>query len=112
MTITTKLSMFSVLAMLIAAPAMAAQFPTTGGDYYAPIKTVVQQPTAQELKEAQEGDFYAPIKNTPVSASRAAALEMCTQRADAAYGPSGGTSWRRFNHDLYAACMADLGQPS
>ncbi len=28
------------------------------GDFYAPVKTV-QQPTAQELKQAQEGDFHA-----------------------------------------------------
>jgi hypothetical protein len=112
MTVTTKLSMVSVFAMLIAAPAMAAQLPATGGDYYAPIKTVVQQPTAQELKDAQEGDFYSPMKGYQISASRAAAIEKCTQRADAAYGPSGGTSWRRFNHDVYAACMADAGQPA
>jgi hypothetical protein len=45
-----------------------------------------------------------------VSAQRAAAIEKCTQSANAEYGPSGDTSWRRFNHDAYAACMADAGQ--
>jgi hypothetical protein len=30
------------------------------GDFYAPVKTTVQQPSAQELKQAQGGDFYAP----------------------------------------------------
>jgi hypothetical protein len=110
MTITTKLSMVSVLALLIAAPAAAAQLPATVGDYYAPTTTVVQQPTAQELKQAQDGDYYAPTKGHQVGAQRTAAIEQCTQEANVAYGPSGGTSWRRFNNDLYAACMADAGQ--
>jgi hypothetical protein len=112
MTVTTKLSMVCVLAMLIAAPAAAAQLPATAGDYYAPTNTTVQQPTAQELKQAQEGDFYASSKGTQVSASRAAAIEKCTQDANAEYGPSGDTSWRRFNSAAYEACMAEAGQPS
>jgi hypothetical protein len=112
MTVTTKLSMVAVIAMLIAAPAAAAQLPATDGDYYAPAQTIVQRPTAQELKQAQEGDFYAPMKGNQVSASRAAAIEKCTQMANAEYGPSGGTSFRRFNNDAYAACMAEAGQPS
>ena len=111
MTITTKLSMLSVLALLIAAPAVAAQLPTTGGDYYAPTNTIVQQPTAQELKQAEQGDFYAPTHGGHVSAQRSAAIENCTQQANAEYGPSGDTSWRRFNHDAYAACMNSAGQP-
>jgi len=111
MTITTKLSMISVLALLIAAPAAAAQLPATGGDYYAPTSTIVQQPTSQELKQAQEGDFYASTKGDQIGAQRTAAIERCTQEANAAYGPSGDTSWRRFNNALYAACMADGGQP-
>jgi hypothetical protein len=112
MTVITKLSMVSVLAMLIAAPAAAAQLPASDGDFYAPTQTVVQQPTAQELKQAQEGDFYAASKGVQISASRAAAIEECTQNANAQFGPSGDTSWRRFNHDAYAACMADAGQAS
>ena|ERR1700676_2363906 len=40
----------------------------------------------------------------------AAAIEACTQQANAEYGPSGGTTFRRFNHDVYAACMADQGE--
>jgi hypothetical protein len=110
MTITAKLSMVSVLALLIAAPAAAAQLPATEGDYYAPTSTIVQQPSAQELKQAREGDFYASSKGNQIGAQRTAAIELCTQKANAAYGPSGDTSWRRFNHDLYAACMADAGQ--
>lgn len=47
---------------------------------------------------------------TQISAHRATAIEKCTQEANAAYGPSGDTSMRRFNHDLYAACMADQGE--
>ena len=112
MTVTTKLAMVSVLAMLIAAPAAAAQLPATGGDYYASTNTIVQQPTAQELKQAQEGDFYAPTKGNQVSAQRAAAIEKCTQQANAEYGPSGDINWRRFNSASYAACMAGAGQPS
>jgi hypothetical protein len=45
-----------------------------------------------------------------ISQHRAAAIETCTQQANAEYGPSGATSWRRFNHDVYAACMADQGE--
>ncbi len=45
-----------------------------------------------------------------VSAHRAAAIEKCTQEANAEYGPSGLTSQRRFDHDLYAACMAEAGE--
>ena len=48
---------------------------------------------------------------TQISAHRATAIEKCTQEANAEYGPSGDTSMRRFNHDLYAACMADQGEP-
>ena len=46
-----------------------------------------------------------------IGQSRAAAIESCTQQANAEYGPSGGHDWRRFNHDIYAACMFDKGQP-
>jgi hypothetical protein len=111
MTITTKLSMLSVLALLIAAPAVAAQLPVTEGDYYAPTNTIVQQPTAQELKQAEQGDFYAPTHGGHVSAQRSAAIEQCTQHANTEYGPSGDTNWRRFNSDAYAACMTSVGQP-
>jgi len=111
MTIPTKLSILSVLALLIAAPAVAAQPPVTEGDYYAPTNTIVQQPTAQELKQAREGNFYASTAGDHVSAQRSAALEKCTQQANAEYGPSGDTSWRRFNHAAYAACMTSAGQP-
>lgn len=45
-----------------------------------------------------------------ISQSRAAAIESCTQQANAEYGLSGGHDWRRFNHDVYAGCMADKGQ--
>jgi hypothetical protein len=110
MSITTKMSMLSLLALLIAAPAAAAQLPATEGDYYAPINTVVQQPTEQLKAQAQEGDYYAPTGGDQVSAARSMALEKCTQQANSEFGPSGDTSWRRFNHDAYAACMASAGQ--
>ena len=61
MTITTKFSIVSVVALSIAAPA-AAQQPdwSQKGDNYAPERTVVQQPTAAQTKQAEEGDHYAP----------------------------------------------------
>jgi predicted lipid-binding transport protein (Tim44 family) len=110
MSITSKLSMLSVLALLIAAPAAAAQLPATEGDYYAPTNTVVQQPTAAQVKQAQEGDFYAPTNANQVSAQRSAAMEKCTAQADAKFGPGGDVNWRRFNHDAYAECMTGAGQ--
>lgn len=61
MTITTKLSLVSVLALLIASPAVAAQRSATEGDYYSPSATIAQQPTAAQTKEAEQGDFYAPV---------------------------------------------------
>jgi len=76
----------------------------------AATNTVVQQPTGQELKQVQEGDYYAPTNGDQISAQRSAAIEKCTQQANAEYGPSGDTSWRRFNHDAYTACMTDAGQ--
>ena len=51
-----------------------------------------------------------PALATQISQNRAAAIEACTQQANAEYGPSGGTTFRRFNHDVYAACMADKGE--
>ena len=86
MTITSKLSMVSVLALLIAAPAAAAQLPTTGGDFYAPTNTVVQQPTAAQTKQAEVGDYYGPTTSGEVSVQRSAAIEKCTQQANAEYG--------------------------
>jgi hypothetical protein len=62
MTITSKLSLVSVLALLIAAPAAAAELPATEGDYYAPIHTVVQPATAAQIKQSEEGDYYAPVQ--------------------------------------------------
>lgn len=65
MTIITKLSLISGLALLIAAPAAAQQADwSQRGDYYAPSPTVVQQPTAVEQKQAKDGDYYAPAKTT------------------------------------------------
>jgi hypothetical protein len=109
MTITSKLSMVSVLALLIAAPAAAAQL-SAEGDYYAPTNTVVQQPTAAQTKQAEEGDFYAATNGGQVSAQRASAIEKCTQLANAEYGPSGGVTLRRFNNDAYNTCMTEAGQ--
>jgi hypothetical protein len=111
MSITTKLFMVSVFALLIAAPAVAAQLPANEGDYYAPTNTIVQHPTAEQTRQAQEGDFYAVTTGTQVGAQRSAVIEKCTQQANTEYGPSGDTNWRRFNHDAYAACMTDAGQP-
>jgi hypothetical protein len=110
MTFTSKLSIVSVLALLIAVPAVAAQLPATEGDYYSPTTTVVQQPTAQQLKQAQEGDYYAATNGSRVSANRAAAIETCTAQANAKFGDSGDINWRRFNHDAYAECMLKKGQ--
>jgi len=110
MTITSKLSMVSVLALLIAAPASAAQLSASEGDYYSPTNTTVQQSTAAETKQAEQGDYYAPTKGNRVSGQRDAAIEKCTQLANTEYGPSGDTNWRRFNHDAYTACMTDAGQ--
>jgi len=53
----------------------------------------------------------APAYARNISADRAAAIKHCHRLADAKYGPSGVRSWRRFNHDYYAACMANSGQP-
>jgi hypothetical protein len=42
-----------------------------------------------------------------VSQHRAAALEKCSQQANAEYGPSGDVAQRRWNNALYAACMGE-----
>ena len=59
----TKLAAAAVLALSFSAPALAQQADwSQTGDYYAPMHTTVQQPTAQELNQARQGDFYAPGK--------------------------------------------------
>jgi hypothetical protein len=45
-----------------------------------------------------------------VSRHRAAAIEKCTQQANAEYGPSGDVAQRRWNNALYAACMSETGE--
>jgi len=63
MTITTKLSLACLLTLFIVAPATAQQPDwSQRGDYYAPGRTIAQQPTQQELKQEQTGDYYAPGK--------------------------------------------------
>ncbi|HEX3502122.1 MAG TPA: hypothetical protein VHU22_01880 [Xanthobacteraceae bacterium] len=59
--IATKFALGAVLALSMSATAFAQQANwSQQGDYYAPSKTVVQQPTAQELRQAEQGDYYAP----------------------------------------------------
>ena len=65
MTVTTKLSMVAVLAMLIAAPAAAAQLPATGGDYYAPISTSAWTRTrGMEMPEKVAASGLDPMART------------------------------------------------
>ena len=52
------------------------------------------------------------LAQTQISQHRAVAIEACSQQANAEYGPSGDVTLRRFNHDAYAACMADKGEAS
>jgi len=54
-----KACLVTAVGLLISAPAMA-QAPnwSQGGDYYAPNRTIVQQPTPQELNEFRGGDYY------------------------------------------------------
>ena len=88
MTITTKLSALSVLALLIAAPA-AAQQPdwSQKGDHYAPSQTIVQQPTAVEVKQEKEGDYYAPGKTV---AQQSTAKELKKEKEGDYYAPTKG----------------------
>jgi len=61
MNITTKLSLAAILMLSVAAPAHAQQpGKVPEGDYYAAHKTIVQQPTPQELNQVREGDYYPP----------------------------------------------------
>jgi hypothetical protein len=46
-----------------------------------------------------------------ISEHRAEAIERCQQQADAKWGPSGVRDWRRYDHNFYASCMADQGEP-
>jgi opacity protein-like surface antigen len=86
MTITTKLSVVAVLALLIAAPAQAADW-SQKGDFYAPVATVVQQPTAAQMKQAEEGDFYAP---TATIVQRPTATELKQAEEGDFYAPVNG----------------------
>jgi hypothetical protein len=57
------------------------------------------------------GVMATPVLADPISDQRAAAIEKCSHESDAKYGPSGVRDWRRYDHNYYAACMFDQGQP-
>jgi hypothetical protein len=62
-TMITKFALAATLAVAVSAPALAQQSNwSQPGDYYAPGRTIVQQPTAAQLSQFQQGDFYAPGK--------------------------------------------------
>jgi hypothetical protein len=63
MSIITKLSLASALALLIAAPALA-QSPKQG-DYYAPTQTTPQQASPAQEQRLQQGDYYKPSTTAP-----------------------------------------------
>jgi hypothetical protein len=63
MSIVTKLSLASALALLIAAPAQA-QSPKQG-DYYAPTQTAPQQANPGQEQRLQQGDYYKPTTAAP-----------------------------------------------
>ena len=94
MSVTEKLFLASILALLIAGP-VRAQSPTQG-DYYAPGPTVVVHPTEGQLKLNEQGDYYVGT-NMILNKSRAAALRKCTHNI-------------AFESDRHVACMAAEGQ--
>lgn len=54
-----KVCLMTALGVSISAPAMAqAPHWSQGGDYYAPNRTMVQQPSPQEQNEFRGGDYY------------------------------------------------------
>jgi hypothetical protein len=63
MSIATKLSLASGIALLIAAPALA-QSPKQG-DYYAPTQTTPQQASPAQEQRLQQGDYYKPSTTAP-----------------------------------------------
>jgi hypothetical protein len=84
----TKLAVAAVLALSFSAPALAQQADwSQQGDFYAPTGTIVQQPTAQELKQAREGDFYAPSKTV---VQKATPQELNQAREGDFYSPMAG----------------------
>lgn len=86
MNIPTKVSLVSVLALLIAAPAVA-QPSATDGDYYAPTKTIAQQPTSSQTNQAEEGDYYTPV---PTIAQQPTAQELRQVQEGDYYAPTKG----------------------
>jgi hypothetical protein len=57
------------------------------------------------------GVMSTPVLADPMSEHRAATIENCSHDADTRYGPSGGHDWRRYDHDYYASCMGERGEP-
>jgi hypothetical protein len=94
MRILTRLSVASVVALLITAP-VQAQDPKQG-DYYAPGPTTPIRGTAADLKRNQQGDYYIGNK-TILNAHRMAALKKCTHNI-------------AFESDRYVACMSKEGE--
>ena len=60
MSVTEKLFLASILALLMVGPVQAQG--ATGGDYYAPGPTVVVHPTQGQLKLNEQGDYYVGDK--------------------------------------------------
>ena len=95
MTMTTKLSLVSVLALLIAAPA-AAQQPAHEGDYYVPTQATPQVLTPAQLRITQDGDYYVADKMV-LHHHRIAAITTCTDGV-------------KFASDSYITCMLKGGE--
>lgn len=85
---TSKLALAAVFALSVASPTHAQQASQAAeGDYYAPRKTIVQQPTAQELHQAREGDYYVPGKTV---VQQPTAHELNQAKKGDHYAPNNG----------------------
>lgn len=95
MNVVAKLSLASVLAMSMAAPALA-QSPQQG-DYYKPGPATPQIASPAQRRRAMEGDYYDTTVGTKISAHRMAALRTCT-------------SGIKFESNRYVSCMLKEGE--
>jgi hypothetical protein len=84
----SKMLVIAGLAALVPAPVFAQSSDMIKqGDYYAPIQTVVQHATPEELNEFKQGDFYARTKTV---VERPTAQELNQAREGDFYAPAAG----------------------
>jgi hypothetical protein len=104
MSMTTKLTLASILALGFAA-SLQAQSPQQG-DYYRFQPWTPQQVSPAQERRIRQGDYYKRVATATAqqNSPRDAAIHKCFNAAHRAL-----TGPRRARHELYESCMTRMG---